>query len=110
MAYGWVVSLIVIFMLRELCYRLELALLRSGRGMKRAVIVGDERSGRFLGEKLRVQPAWGIEPIGFVGLDEGNDSLVAAAESDAGEPLPRLGNINDLGRLIEKHPCRAVDS
>lgn len=102
MAYGWMISLIVIFLLRELCYRLELALLRSGLGMKRAVIVGDDRLGRFLGQKLRAQPAWGIEPIGIVGLGENDARLDTAAESDSGEPLPRLGNINDLGGLIER--------
>lgn len=89
MGFGWVFGIIVIFILREILYRAELFMLRRGAGAKRAVFIGQERAGFELFEKLNKQPAWEIEPIGFVCEDDIH--------------LPRLGDMDDLDGVIGKH-------
>jgi uncharacterized membrane protein (UPF0136 family) len=66
MAYGWLISIIVLYVLREIVYRFELAMFRRGDIVKRAVIIGDEPPGLQLYGKLKNQPAWGILPVGFI--------------------------------------------
>jgi len=70
MGFAWILGIAAIHLLRELVYRAELAALRRGLGVKKAVFVGDEKSGRLLFDKLNIQPAWGISPEGFIGGDE----------------------------------------
>jgi Undecaprenyl-phosphate glucose phosphotransferase len=66
MGYAWAASIIILFLFRQFIYRYELAMFRRGDIVKRTIIVGDEPAGLKLYGKLKTQPAWGINPIGFV--------------------------------------------
>lgn len=89
MGFGWIIGIILLFALREIVYRLELSSLRRGIGARRALFVGQENTGLLLFEKLNTQPAWGIEPVGFVCDDDIR--------------FPRLGSIEDLDNTIRAH-------
>lgn len=86
MAFAWILGIVIIYLQREMIYRFELAMLRRGLGVKRAVFVGGDRNGFLLFEKLKAQPAWGILPIGFV--------------CDEEIPFPCLGKIRELQDIV----------
>ncbi|UCE65646.1 MAG: undecaprenyl-phosphate glucose phosphotransferase [Candidatus Zixiibacteriota bacterium] len=89
MGFGWVIDILLIFAIREIIYRFELSLLRKGFGAKRAVFLGSEKGGLDLYEKLAKQPAWGIEPIGFL--------------SDSNSGYPILGRIDQIDEITKKY-------
>lgn len=66
MGFGWAINIILIYIIREFIYRFELAMLRRGYGVRKAIFLGEEKSGLELFDKLSSQPAWGIEPVGFL--------------------------------------------
>ena len=94
MGFGWIIGIILLFALREIVYRFELSMLRRGIGARRAVFVGNEQTGLVLFDKLDKQPAWGIEPVGFI--------------CDTDIELPRLGSIADLDTIINTHSIDMV--
>lgn len=89
MGLGWIFGLVIIYVFREFVYRFELSALRRGIGGQRALFVGDEEGGRLLFEKLKAQPAWGIDPVGCV--------------CDNEEAPDRFGGIDDLDNIIRSH-------
>ena len=89
MGFGWIIGIILLFALREIVYRLELSSLRRGIGVRRALFIGQEKTGLLIFEKLNAQPAWGIEPVGFV--------------CDENIHFPRLGSIEDLDNTIRTY-------
>lgn len=94
MGIGWLLGILAVFFIRELIYRFELYSLRRGVGAKRAVIVGSEKSGQALYQKLNEQPAWGIEPLGFL--------------CDEGLELPRIGGIEDLDDVVKSRDLELI--
>jgi exopolysaccharide biosynthesis polyprenyl glycosylphosphotransferase len=89
MGFGWIINILLIFIMRELIYRFELSMLRRGYGSKRAIILGNEQSGLNLHDKLIKQPAWGIEPLGFL--------------TDSELQFPVLGGIDQFDETIKKY-------
>jgi exopolysaccharide biosynthesis polyprenyl glycosylphosphotransferase len=89
MGFGWIINIILIFAIREIIYRFELSMLRKGYGVKRAIFLGSERNGLDLYDKLMKQPAWGIEPVGFL--------------SDADPGYPVLGRLDQFDEIIKKN-------
>jgi len=89
MGFAWVVNILLIFAIREIIYRFELSMLRKGYGIKRAVFLGSEKSGLDLYVKLLKQPAWGIEPVGFL--------------SDSDLEYPVLGRVDQIDEIIRKN-------
>ena len=89
MLLAWILGIVIVYLLREMVYRFELAALRRGFGVKRAVFIGGQKSGLSLFEKLIEQPAWGIAPVGFI--------------CDEDVPHKRLGTITEAGDIIRSH-------
>ena len=89
MGFGWVINILLIFMIREIIYHFELSMLRKGYGVKRAIFLGSERNGFDLYDKLAKQPAWGIEPVGFL--------------SDSDLEYPVLGRVDQFDEIIRKN-------
>lgn len=89
MGFGWIINIILIFVIREVIYRFELSMLRRGFGSKRAVFLGGEKSGLDLYGKLKDQPAWGIEPLGFI--------------SDTELERPVLGGVDHFDEIIKEY-------
>ncbi len=89
MGFGWIINILLIFVMREIIYRFELSMLRRGFGSKRAVFLGSEKSGLDLYGKLKDQPAWGIEPLGFI--------------SDTELEYPVLGGVDHFDEIIKKY-------
>ena len=103
MGLGWVLGIIIIFALREFLYRFELSMLRHGIGVKRAIFVGQEKTGVRLFEKLKAQPAWGIEPIGFV-CDDRHQIHRDPQQIHMDQILfPQLGAIEDLDNVVRTY-------
>ena len=87
LAIACLLSITLIWLTRELIYRLEKGYLKRGVISKRAIFVGGGERGAELFGKLTRQPAWGIVPIGFV--------------YDEGTPGPRLGGMAQLDDIIK---------
>jgi exopolysaccharide biosynthesis polyprenyl glycosylphosphotransferase len=94
MVFAWILGIVIVYLQREIVYRFELSMLRRGLGVKRAVFVGSDKNGFLLFEKLKVQPAWGIAPVGFV--------------CDEEIPFPRLGRINQLEDIVRSRPIDLI--
>ncbi len=94
MGFAWIINIILIHILREVIYRIELLLLRRGYGSKRALFVGAEGGGLGLYKKLLRQPAWGIVPVGF------------ACESKIEYPV--LGDIDNLDTIIKTQNIEVI--
>ncbi len=90
MVFAWILGIAIVYLTRELFYRIELATLRRGLGVKRAVFIGAEKSGRRLFEKLKDQPAWGIFPVGFIGGNDNPDDFPGRLE-DSEKIVKNLG-------------------
>jgi exopolysaccharide biosynthesis polyprenyl glycosylphosphotransferase len=89
MGFGWAINIVMIFAIREIIYRFELAMLRRGYGIRKAIFLGEEKSGLELYDKLSKQPAWGIKPVGFL--------------SDSQLPYPALGTMDRFDEIIRKY-------
>jgi exopolysaccharide biosynthesis polyprenyl glycosylphosphotransferase len=89
-----IVSVIMIWSIREIIYQLEKWHLKRGVISKRAVIVGDSERGIELYRKLIAQPAWGIVPLGFV--------------CDRDLPHPRLGAVAELDEIVKSNTIDLV--
>jgi exopolysaccharide biosynthesis polyprenyl glycosylphosphotransferase len=83
---GCMFSIFLIWILREMVYRLEKWYLKKGIISKRAIFVGNGQRGIELYKKLSAQPAWGIIPVGFVC----NEDI----------SFPHLGIITELDDVI----------
>lgn len=94
MSFAWVSGIAIIHLFREIVYRLELAMLQRGLGIKKAVIMGKEKVGLELYEKLKSQPAWGINPLGFI--DHQNMKTNEVPDN------LHLGTFKEIERVVEK--------
>lgn len=94
MGFGWLINILLIFAIRETIYRFELSMLRKGYGSRRAVFLGSEKSGLDLYDKLAKQPAWGIEPMGFL------------SDTELGYPI--LGRIDQIYEILKKNHADMV--
>ncbi len=94
MGFAWIINIILIHIVREIIYRVELVLLGKGFGSKRALFVGDEKVGLSLYKKLSVQPAWGMVPAGFV--------------CDTEIEYPVLGTMENLDDIIKTEKIEIV--
>ncbi len=93
-SFAWILGIVVIFLFREMVYRLELAMLQKGLGIKKAIIVGNEKVGLELYEKLKSQPAWGINPLGYID----NQNIKTNKVPDN----LHLGTLNEIEKVVEK--------
>jgi exopolysaccharide biosynthesis polyprenyl glycosylphosphotransferase len=69
---------------------------RSGALAEPAVIIGAGEMGAEIARVLREHRDYGIEPIGFLDSVSGN------------LPLPVLGDVDELDRILERHDVRRV--
>jgi len=92
----WALLFIVLLLgLARLTRRLLLALLyRRGIGVDWALVVGTGETGRSVIRTLLARPDLGFRIVGF--LDDG------ATENGVGR-IPRLGSLDDLGRILDQH-------
>ncbi|HDQ44693.1 MAG TPA: glycosyltransferase [bacterium] len=68
--------------------------------MRRAVILGTDSSAVDLWQRLKTRIASGYEVIGLVALKE--------SDLDGGQPIPVLGTVGDLNRLVRRHQIHEV--
>lgn len=94
MGFGWIINIILIFILREFIYRFELAMLRRGFGIRKAIFLGEEKGGLELFDKLSEQPAWGIQPVGFL--------------TDSHLRREALGGIDRFDEIVKKYDVEIV--
>lgn len=94
MGFAWILGIAIIYFFREVVYNFELAMLRRGLGIKKAIMVGNEKTGLELYEKLKSQPAWGIDPLGFIGCQDMKDI------KDQSNLYP--GILDEIENIVEK--------
>jgi exopolysaccharide biosynthesis polyprenyl glycosylphosphotransferase len=91
---GCIISIFLIWLLRETVYKLEKWYLIKGVISNRAIFVGNAERGLDLYKKLSAQAAWGIRPIGFV--------------CDEDISFPCLGKISELDEVIRSNSIDLV--
>jgi lipopolysaccharide/colanic/teichoic acid biosynthesis glycosyltransferase len=115
--YWWALAIAGLTVAHAVFRRALLARYRAGLDRRRAVVVG-EPSGYLL-EKLRSEPAFGVEVVGYVAsappeeeeaLEPGSESgragvlvrSAVASERVSLAALPRLGERTDLARVLAR--------
>jgi exopolysaccharide biosynthesis polyprenyl glycosylphosphotransferase len=109
--YWWALSIAGVALLHGAFRRHLIARFRAGLDRRRAVVVGEPSA--YLLERLRTEPAFGIEVVGYVG-PEGDETEIGAESGRAGVltksavgarraglvALPRLGAVADLATVL----------
>ncbi len=112
MAYFWFLAVVLISFAHSLFRRWLLGRYRAGLDRRRTVVVGEPKG--YLLDRLRSEPAFGIDVVGYVGGEpesedpEGDRSgragvLVRSATAQGRTALaapPRLGAIRDLPQIL----------
>jgi exopolysaccharide biosynthesis polyprenyl glycosylphosphotransferase len=101
--HGWAwfagLSTLLLIALRALAYAVVRWLRTTGRVAHRTLVVGSGAIGQELAQTLLAHPKYGLRPVGF---------LDAPRPPHHGLPLPVVGNLADLPRLLEDTSLRAV--
>jgi exopolysaccharide biosynthesis polyprenyl glycosylphosphotransferase len=87
-----VLALILIIVARQVILRIEIWARAKGYGARRCVIIGDSALARSLEGKIKEHPSYGIHFVGFIGK--------------SGDKV--LGNIDQLGKIIDKYKIHSV--
>ena len=105
--YAWAIA-IVFFVVRRLVSRaVRAALWRRGKYVDRVLVAGAGESGRRIMEAMLNSPALGYQLVGWVDDLPGTDDLSVATERRVYRSQ-RLGLLDDMERLVERHRVAEV--
>ena len=88
----WPISFVLMAIARMIVLRFDLWLRANGHGTKRAAIIGTNDLARSLAEKIKANPSYGIDLVGFIG------------DSETGV----LGRFENLAKLVSVHKLKAL--
>lgn len=77
-------------------------LLRRGVGVDRVLIIGEREGGRRIMQSMLGNPDYGYRLVGYAGDSRRGDSVNVATENGV-LTCPRLGDIDQIGELVERH-------
>lgn len=97
----WLTMILTVGTGRMLLRTIQRKLLERGIGLRKTLIVGSGSKALELFERVRKYPALGYDIIGTVSMDTEN-------RSDRKDPIPNLGEVSQLGRIIHHHRIEEV--
>lgn len=105
--YAWALAILFFVLRRVLSRSIRAALWRRGKYVDRVLVVGAGESGRRIMEAMLNTPALGYQLVGWVDDLPGTSDLTVATERRVYR-AHRLGLLDDMERLVERHRVAEV--
>lgn len=101
--YAWILGIITLCFSRFCLHRLELSLLKKGKGLKKTLIIGADETGQDMAERLILSPSWGYRYAGTLALEKPD-----YCHFHLRSHFQLLGTPKDFASAVSAHDIEAI--